>query len=65
MGKLKILKQYTKGPKALLFSRLTRTSTDHLLPWVYPSVDYRPDFIDNGLIVSHGYENAGSLRLMT
>ena len=25
---------------------ITRTSTDHLLPWVYPSVDYRPDFVD-------------------
>ena len=27
---------------------ITRTSTDHLLLWVYPSVDYRPYFVDSG-----------------
>ena len=28
---------------------ITCTSTDHLLPWVYPSVDCLPDFIDSGM----------------
>ena len=32
---------------------ITRTSTDHLLPWVYPSVDCRPDFVDTYHISYH------------
>ena len=27
---------------------ITHTSTDHLLPWVYPSADCRLDFVDSG-----------------
>ena len=30
---------------------ITRTSTNYLLPWVYPSVDCRLDFVDSGVCV--------------
>ena len=32
---------------------ITRTSTNHLLPWVYPSVDCRLDFIDTRQALVH------------